>query len=59
MLQKLEQGKLRPQTPEKYRLSGVLKTQTSAKLTTLSKVRTDQPVTVVETPSLSCMLFRI
>ena len=43
MLQKLECGKLRPQTPEKYRLSGVLKTQTSAKLNTLSKVRTVRP----------------
>ena len=75
MLQKLERGKLRPQTPEKYRLSGVLKTQTSAKLNTLSKVRTDQLdhsrtnhfdnekyfflKDFVETPSPSCMLFRI
>ena len=75
MLQKLERGKLRPQTPEKYRLSGVLKTQTSAKLNTLSKVRTDRPdhsrtnhfdnekyfflKDFVETPSPSCMLFRI
>ena len=75
MLQKLERGKLRPQTPQKYRLSGVLKTQTSAKLNALSKVRTDRPdhsqtnhfdnekcfflKDFVETPSPSCMLFRI
>ena len=75
MLQKLERGKLRPQTPEKHRLSGALKTQTSAKLRALSKVRTDWPdhsqtnhfdnekcfflKDFVETPSPSCMLFRI
>ena len=43
MFQKLEHGKLRPQTPEKHRLSGVLETRTSAKLRVLSKVRTDWP----------------
>ena len=75
MFQKLEHGKLRPQTPEKHRLSGVLETQTSAKLRVLSKVRTDWPdhsqtnhfdnkkcfflKDFVETPSPSCMLFRI